>query len=210
MSSVPLTTRQQTVLDCIRQYQDVHGAPPTQAELAEAMGFRSRTAAKDHLKALERKGYIRILSDQSRGIRLLEPAQDRGLPLVGKVAAGVPILAVENIESTPECDPGLFHPRADYLLRVQGWSMRDVGIADGDLLAVQKTPTAENGEIIIARLDDEVTVKTLRRDGDSIWLDPAHPDFQSRRIHPERDLFVIEGRMVGLIRPRAPSHTDGS
>lgn len=173
------------------------------------MGFRSRNAAKDHLLALERKGYIERRLDQSRGIRLIDARPERSLPLVGRVAAGEPLLAVEHIESWPACDPAVFSPRADYLLRVQGWSMRDAGIADGDLLAVHSTPTARSGEIVVARLDDEVTVKTFRQQGERIWLEPANPAFSPMVVDPRQHTFAIEGRMVGLIRPQVAAEAGG-
>lgn len=195
----PLTPRQQQILDFIRAHIAAQQVPPTQAEITAAMGFRSRTAAVDHLRALEKKGVLELVAGSSRGIRLLEP-EDTGLPLIGRVAAGVPILAVENIQSRHQVDPGLFRPRADYLLQVHGESMIDAGIADGDLLAVHQTPEAENGQIVVARLDDEVTVKRLMRRGPIVELQPANPAFQPIRVDLRERELAIEGRMVGLIR----------
>ncbi|MBI2969617.1 MAG: transcriptional repressor LexA [Gammaproteobacteria bacterium] len=204
-----LTRSQSQVFDFIRSFVEERRMPPTRAEICAALGFRSPNAAESHLRALERKGAIELLAGASRGIRLL--LEEQGLPLVGRVAAGSPILAEENIEDHVKVDRSLFRPRADFLLRVKGASMRDAGIHDGDLLAVHKTVTAENEQIIVARLGDEVTVKCFRRRGNIVTLLPANPDFEPIRVDLRREELAVEGRMVGLIRrslkgarPRAP------
>jgi repressor LexA len=198
-----LTSRQSQILDYIRRRIREHGMPPTRAEIVQAFGFRSPTAAEDHLRALARKGAVTLLPGASRGIRL--PADDVPealffLPLIGRVAAGAPILAAEHVEAKLPVDPGLFRPRADFLLRVQGESMRDAGIASGDLLAVHKTEVARNGEIVVARMGDEVTVKRFQREGDVVRLLPANPDYAPIRIDLTRHELSIEGRAVGLVR----------
>ncbi len=156
-----LTTRQQEVFDLIRDHISQTGMPPTRAEIAQRLGFRSPNAAEEHLKALARKGVIEIVSGASRGIRLLQE-DETGLPLIGRVAAGEPLLAQQHIEGHYQVDPGLFKPNADFLLRVSGMSMKDIGIMDGDLLAVHKTQDVRNGQVVVARIDDEVTVKRLK------------------------------------------------
>ena len=196
---IPLTTRQQQILDWIREHLDSTGLPPTRAELCQAMGFRSPNAAEDHLRALARKGAIELLAGASRGIRLTEPD---GLPLVGSVAAGAPILAAEHVENHYRVDPGLFHPGADYLLRVRGQSMRDAGILDGDLLAVHQTPVASNGQIVVARVGEEVTVKRFFQEGRQVELRPENPDFEPIYIDLEMQPLVIEGLGVGIIRSK--------
>lgn len=192
-----LTPRQAQILQLIREYAEATGFPPTRAEIASAMGFSSPNAAEDHLRALARKGAIEMQAGVSRGIRLKEGG---GLPLVGRVAAGSPILAAEHIESRFQLDPALFSPRADYLLRVQGMSMRDAGILDGDLLAVHRTAEARNGQVVVARLADEVTVKRFQRRGDQVRLLPENPDFQPILVDLRREALVIEGLGVGVIR----------
>lgn len=204
----PLTPRQAEILDFIRRHISDQGMPPTRAEIVAAFGFRSLTAADDHLRALARKQAIELVPGASRGIRVLghvlnggEAAnEDDGLPLVGRVAAGAPILAQESIESWYKLDRSLFRPQPDFLLRVQGWSMRDAGILPGDLLAVQRTRTAQNGEIVVARLGEDVTVKRFERKGDLVRLLPANPDFAPIRVDLSRQELVIEGRAVGLLR----------
>jgi repressor LexA len=200
----PLTSRQTEVLAFIRRHITEQGMPPTRAEIVAAFGFRSLTAAEDHLRALARKNAIELVAGASRGIRVLDadtPANDEdGLPLVGRVAAGNPILAQESIESYYKLDRKLFYPQPDFLLRVQGWSMRDAGILPGDLLAVQRVQVAQNGEIVVARLGEEVTVKRFERKGDVVRLLPANPDFAPIRIDLSRQELVIEGRAVGLLR----------
>ncbi len=198
-----LSPGQSRVLEFIRAHSAAHGLPPTQAEIAQGLGFASRTAAKDHLLALARKGALELVPGASRGIRLLDGAP-AGLPLIGRVAAGSPLLAVENIESRHAVDPALFRPRADYLLRVQGQSMRDIGILDGDLLAVHRTPEARDGQIVVARLDDEVTVKRLRRRGAVIQLLAENPDYAPLTVDPKQQTLHIEGLAVGVIRATAP------
>ncbi|AJD48450.1 LexA repressor [Isoalcanivorax pacificus W11-5] len=198
--SEKLTVRQQQVLDCIRQFQNDTGMAPTRAELAELMGFQSKNAASDHLRALERKGCVRLHNDRSRGIQLLNAAlwPDDELPVIGRVAAGVPIEAVENVERSVPVPQGLFRQRPTYLLRVQGDSMKDAGIFDGDLIAVRKTSVARSGQIVVARLDDDVTVKTLKLSPQGATLMPANEDYTPIRVSP--DQLVIEGVFVGLIR----------
>ncbi|MDX1610715.1 MAG: transcriptional repressor LexA, partial [Halofilum sp. (in: g-proteobacteria)] len=166
---IELTPRQQEILELIRDHLEEHGHPPTRAEIARRLGFRSANAAESHLRALERKGALELTRGASRGIRLLGDF-DGGVPLVGRVAAGSPILAAENVEGRYRLAADLFHPRADYLLRVHGESMRDAGILDGDLLAVHRAAEADNGRIVVARLDDEVTVKRFRRHGHTVEL----------------------------------------
>ena len=194
-----LTRRQQEILDFIRRHLEERGAPPTRAEISEAFGFRSPNAAESHLRTLARKGYIEIVSGASRGIRLLE---DSGLPLVGRVAAGEPILAEQNIEEYLEVDPALFHPRADYLLRVRGDSMIGVGILDGDLLAVHRTAEAHNGQVVVARVEDDVTVKRFRRQGTRVLLEAENPDYAPIEVDLRLTPFAIEGLAVGILRTR--------
>lgn len=199
-----LTARQAEIFALIRTTIARTGMPPTRSEIAEALGFRSPNAAEEHLRALARKGVIQLLPGASRGIRLapkhLEPM---GLPVVGRVAAGQPILAAEHIEEQHQVDPNLFKPRADYLLRVQGMSMRGIGILDGDLLAVHATPEAVTGQIVVARLDDEVTVKRLRRRGHHVWLLPENPEFEPLEIDLRHQSLSIEGLAVGVLRTHA-------
>lgn len=192
-----LTLRQQEILDFIKNTVEVLGAPPTRAEIATAFGFASPNAAEDHLKALAKKGAINLEPGSARGIRLVEQL---GLPLIGSVAAGSPILAVENVQGRYALDAGLFSPRADFLLKVRGLSMIDAGILDGDLLAVHKTEQARDGQIVVARLDEEVTVKRLERANGQIRLIAENPDFEPIVINPGDVEFAIEGIAVGLIR----------
>ncbi|MCH8544740.1 MAG: transcriptional repressor LexA [Alcanivorax sp.] len=195
-----LTFRQQQVLDCIRQFISDTGMAPTRAELAELMGFQSKNAASDHLRALERKGYVRLHNDRSRGIQMLDAAlwPEDELPVVGKVAAGLPIEAIENVERSVPVPQGMFRQRPTYLLRVQGDSMKDAGILDGDLIAVRKSNMARSGQIVVARIDDDVTVKTLKLGNGSATLMPANDDYAP--ITVGADQLVIEGIFVGLIR----------
>jgi repressor LexA len=203
MTDLPLTATQQRVLDCIERHMERHGRAPTLREIAENLGLASHSSAQDHVEALVRKGALERLPHH-RGLRLPHrswaPAATQ-LPLVGRVAAGSPILAAENIEAHHGVDPELFRPRADYLLRVVGLSMRDAGILDGDLIAVHRAQTAEHGRIVVARIDDEVTVKQLERRAGRVRLLPANPDFDPIDIDPQRHAFAIEGLYVGLIRP---------
>jgi repressor LexA len=199
---LPLTARQNQVLLFIREFMRKQGFPPTRAEIAKGLGFRSVNAAEDHLKALVRKEAIEMLAGTSRGIRLLEDSAEAGLPVVGRVAAGRPILAEQHIQRHYQVDSRLFRPRAHYLLRVKGQSMRDAGILDGDLLAVHRRPTAENGEIVVARIDDEVTVKRFRRRGSTVRLMAENADFSPIVVDLRREPLVIEGIGVGVIRNR--------
>ncbi len=191
-----LTPRQEEILQLIREWTETTGFPPTRAEIAQRFGFRSANAAEAHLKALAKKGALELLPGSSRGIRL----KDSGLPVVGRVAAGHPILAQESIERRYQLDAGMFHPRADYLLKVQGMSMRNAGILDGDLLAVHRSPDAESGQVVVARLDDEVTVKRLKKRGAIVELLPENPDFAPIVVDLRRQELVIEGIGVGVIR----------
>lgn len=204
MADSALTQRQREILAYLHQYQGDRGYPPTRAEIARHFGFRSANAAEQHLRALARKGEIELMPGASRGLRLA--AEAAGLPIVGRVAAGHPILAAEHLEGRCPVGPGLFTPPADYLLRVQGDSMRDAGIQDGDLLAVHKTEVAEDGSIVVARIEDEVTVKRLRRTGDPrrLRLLPANADFVPMEVDLGTTRFAIEGKAVGLVRRQLP------
>jgi repressor LexA len=195
-----LTPRQAEILQLIRDYIAETGMPPTRAEIADALGFRSINAAEDHLKALARKGAIDLIPSASRGIQLVED-REAGLPVVGRVAAGAPILAEEHVEAHFELDPHLFSPRPDYLLTVHGMSMRDIGILDEDLLAVHRTPEAQNGQVVVARVEDEVTVKRFQRKWThQVWLLPENPDFEPIIVDLRKQELVIEGLAVGVIR----------
>lgn len=203
--SEPLTDRQTEILRLIRELTEVSGFPPTRAEIAERMGFRSVNAAEQHLRALERKGVLDITAGSSRGIKLRErggPKLSRllELPVVGRVAAGSPVLAEEHVTARYQMDPNLFTPRADYLLRVRGLSMRDAGILDGDLLAVHRTQDAQSGQVVVARLGNEVTVKRFKRRGHAVQLLPENPDFEPIELDLRRDELAIEGIAVGVIR----------
>ena len=197
-----LTPKQQQIFDFIRRAIERSGLPPTRSEIQAAFGFRSPNAAEDHLRKLAQRNAIEILPGTARGIRLKDTAlrNSGGLPLVGRVAAGAPILAEAHVQGRYQVDPELFKPRADYLLRVRGLSMRDAGILDGDLLAVHRTAEARSGQIVVARVHDEVTVKRLRRRGASIELLPENPDFEPIVIDTRRDALAIEGIAVGLVR----------
>ena len=215
-----LTDRQRLVLDLIQRHLRVTGVPPTRAEIARSLGFRSANAAEDHLRALARHGAIELTRGRSRGIRLIAFGADgesgdgalirsgtggdeAGLPVIGRVAAGSPILAAEHVEDRHRISPGLFRPRADYLLRVRGSSMRDAGILDGDLLAVHAIAEAENGQIVVARLNDEVTVKRLRRHArwiHRVQLLAENPDFPPIAVDLRKQELVIEGIAVGVLR----------
>ena len=197
MTDRPLTPRQQEILQLIRDAVAATGLPPTRAEICQAFGFASPNAAEDHLRALARKGVIELSEGIARGIRLTEPL---GLPLIGRVAAGRPILAEQHIQNRYQIDPALFKPQADYLLKVRGMSMRDVGILDGDLLAVHRTAEARIGQIVVARLQDEVTVKRLQRQGHIVELLPENPEFEPIVVDLREDFFAIEGLAVGVIR----------
>lgn len=196
-----LTARQQQILDVIKSHLEDTGFPPTRAEIAEILGFRSPNAAEEHLRALARKGVIEMVPGTSRGIRIPE-LENTGLPIVGLVAAGHPILAQENIENFMEIDSRLFSPSADYLLKVRGMSMKDVGIFEGDLLAVHKTSQVRSGQIIVARIDDEVTVKRLKRgkNRNQLELLPENEEFDVIQVDLREQDFSIEGLSVGVIR----------
>ena len=192
-----LTPRQQEILDFIKSTLEVLGAPPTRMEIASTFGFASPNAAEDHLKALAKKGAIVLEPGSARGIRLVEQL---GLPLIGSVAAGSPILAVENVQGRYALDAHLFSPRADFLLRVRGLSMIEAGILDGDLIAVHRTQDARDGQIVVARLAEDVTVKRLKRRNGFVELIAENPEFDPIVVDPERTDFAIEGVAVGLIR----------
>jgi len=192
-----LTARQAEILKLIEQYTEKSGYPPTRSEICQAMGFRSPNAAEEHLKALARKGVIEMIPGASRGIRL---KQEPGIPVVGRVAAGSPILAAEHVEGRYQLDSSLFSPGADYLLKVRGLSMRDAGILDGDLLAVHRTTEFRSGQIVVARLHDEVTVKRIRKNRDKVELIAENPDFATRVVDLKREMLEIEGIAVGVIR----------
>ena len=221
--SPKLTPRQQQILDLVQSTIERTGAPPTRAEIAAELGFRSPNAAEEHLQALARKGVIELVSGTSRGIRLksdtlralnearlsqygkqyslpLPYLAQLTLPLVGRVAAGSPILAQEHVDQTYLMEASMFPRRPDYLLKVRGMSMRDAGILDGDLLAVQKAKEAKNGQIVVARLGDDVTVKRLRRTSKGIELIPENPEFQTIHVPLDANDFELEGIAVGLIR----------
>jgi repressor LexA len=197
-----LTARQRQVLELVREHIEASGMPPTRAEIATALGFRSANAAEEHLRALARKGVVELVPGASRGIRLKEGVRedDDGLPLVGRVAAGRPILAEEHIQGRYRVDPALFRPRPHYLLQVQGMSMKNAGIFDGDLVAVHRTPDVRSRQIVVARLDDEVTVKRYRQEGKIVWLLPENADFEPIRVDIDRQPIVIEGVVVGVVR----------
>lgn len=195
-----LTPGQQRVLDLIKSQIDETGYPPTRAEIARLLGYRSANAAEEHIKALARKGAIEVIEGASRGIRL--PEKERGIPLVGRVAAGSPILAEEHIEEYVPLPEQFFNPKADYLLNVHGMSMKDAGILDGDLIAVHTTQQARNNEIIVARIEDEVTVKRFRRERNNATVElwPENPDFEVIKVDLRDSQFAIEGLCVGVIR----------
>ncbi|WP_196854883.1 MULTISPECIES: transcriptional repressor LexA [unclassified Janthinobacterium] len=211
---IKLTARQEQILNLIKDAIENTGFPPTRAEIANELGFKSANAAEEHLQALARKGAIEISPGTSRGIRLIGAAASAvaealsskvqaallmSLPLIGRVAAGSPILAQENLEASYNVDPALFSAKPDFLLKVRGWSMRDAGIMDGDLLAVKKVDSAKNGQIVVARIGDEVTVKRYKKTGSVIELLPENPDFKVITVSPE-DEFALEGLAVGLMR----------
>ena len=197
----PLTPRQQQVFDLIKDNISETGMPPTRAEIATFFGFKSANAAEEHLNALAKKGYIEMLPGTSRGIRLAEEfIEHEGLPLIGRVAAGEPILAQEHVEEHYKVDGSLFHPAADYLLRVNGESMKDIGILDGDLLAVHQTTDVQNGQVIVARVEEDVTVKRYKREGNIVYLHAENDDFSPIKVDLAAQEFNIEGLAVGVIR----------
>jgi repressor LexA len=195
-----LTARQEQVLQLIKSYAEETGYPPTRAEIAQVLGFKSANAAEEHIKALAKKGALEIIPGASRGIRL--PETQSGIPVVGRVAAGSPILAQEHIEDYCNIPHSFFSPSADYFLRVHGLSMKDAGILDGDLLAVHRTDQARNGQIVVARIGEEVTVKRYKRVGNRavIELWPENPDFEVIEVDLRSQEFAIEGLSVGVIR----------
>lgn len=198
----PLTNRQAQILELIKVFIKDTGMPPTRAEIAQTLGFKSANAAEEHLKALAKKGVIKMKPGASRGIQLVEEEEPEqlGLPLIGRVAAGEPILAEQHVESHCQVDPLMFKPAADFLLRVQGMSMKDIGIMDGDLLAVHSTQVAENGQVIVARVDDDVTVKRLEKAGKKVFLHAENDEFAPIEVDLEHESFNIEGLAVGVIR----------
>lgn len=200
-----LTPRQSEVLAFIRDFLEETGMPPTRAEIAAKLGFRSANAAEEHLRALQRKGSIDLIAGTSRGIQLKDVLKEQiGLPLVGRVAAGHPILSEEHIEDHLRVDPSMFNPVPHYLLRVEGMSMKNAGILDGDLVAVHRTPEVRNRQIVVARLEDEVTVKRYRQEGKIVWLLPENDDFLPIEVDLNEEHLMIEGVVVGLLRNGMP------
>ncbi|MFT5118644.1 MAG: repressor LexA [Kiritimatiellia bacterium] len=199
---IKLTARQEQVLELIKHNISETGYPPTRAEIATALGFRSANAAEEHLRALARKGAIEMVPGASRGIRLPESEQDQGIPIIGRVAAGSPILAQEHIEDYCSMPPEFFSPSADYFLEVHGESMINAGIFDGDLLAVHQTQQVNNGQIVVARIGEEVTVKRFQRGSDShiIELIAENPEFEPIIVDLSEQDFSIEGLSVGVVR----------
>ncbi len=196
-----LTPRQTQILEMIQDFIAETGMPPTRAEISRELGFKSANAAEEHLRALQRKGVLELLPGASRGIQLKDSLREQmGLPLVGRVAAGSPILAQEHIEAHYKLDPALFNPKPHYLLRVYGMSMKNAGILDGDLVAVHRTPEVRSRQIIVARLDDEVTVKRYRQNGTVVWLLPENEEFEPIQVDLSKQELVIEGVVVGVIR----------
>ncbi|HVF17275.1 MAG TPA: transcriptional repressor LexA [Steroidobacteraceae bacterium] len=177
------------------------GMPPTRAEIAAEMGFKSPNAAEEHLRALQKKGVLDLIPGASRGIQLKDSLREQlGLPLIGRVAAGRPILAEEHIEARYQIDPKIFQPKAHYLLKVRGMSMKDIGIMDGDLVAVHRTPEVRNRQIVVARLENEVTVKRYKQEGSTVWLLPENEEFEPIRVNTREQDVIIEGVVVGVLR----------
>lgn len=196
-----LTPRQTEILRLIQRHISETGMPPTRAEIARELGFRSANAAEEHLRALARKGVISLMPGTSRGIQLRDTMREQfGLPLIGRVAAGSPILAEENIEAHFNIDPAVFSPRPHYLLKVVGMSMKDAGILDGDLVAVHRTPDVRSRQIVVARLENEVTVKRYRQEGTVVWLMPENSDFEPIKVDLKHEPLLIEGIVVGVVR----------
>ena len=196
-----LTPNQTRVLRCIQRALESTGMPPTRAEISAELGFRSPNAAEQHLRTLARKGVIQLLPGASRGIQLADTLREQlGLPLVGRVAAGRPILAEENVVDHLQIDPSIFQPRPHYLLKVVGMSMKDAGILDGDLVAVHRANDVRNRQIVVARLEDEVTVKRYRQEGSIVWLMPENADFEPIRVDTREEDLLIEGVVVGVLR----------
>jgi len=201
MSDSDLTPRQTEILRLIQRAVQETGMPPTRKEIADELGFRSANSAEEHLRTLARKGVITLLPGSSRGIQLKDAMREQmGLPLIGRVAAGSPILAEENIEDHLQIDPSVFHPQPHYLLKVIGMSMKNAGILDGDLVAVHRTPNVRNRQIIVARLENEVTVKRYRQEGPVVWLLPENEDFDPIKVDLKQQSMLIEGVVVGVIR----------
>jgi repressor LexA len=202
-----LTPRQSEILGFIQDFIEESGMPPTRAEIARALGFKSVNAAEEHLRALQRKGVIDLVPGASRGIRLKDFLREQlGLPLVGRVAAGHPIMAEEHIEGRFRIDTSMFDPCPHFLLRVEGMSMKNIGILDGDLVAVHRTPEVRSGQVIVARVDDEVTVKRYRQEGSMVWLSPENDEFEPIKVDLQEQHMVIEGVVVGLVRNGMPLH----
>ena len=194
-----LTSRQREILELIKSHLKEKGFPPTRADISRTLGFKSHNAAEQHLRAIEKKGFISILAGASRGIVLKE--EEAGIPVIGLVAAGNPILAEENIENKLEIPSSMFNQKVDFLLRVKGESMRDVGINEEDLIAVKKTQECKNGDIVVARINDEVTVKTFRNSGEGdVTLEPENKDFKPIKVNPKKEEFYLEGICVGVIK----------
>jgi len=202
-----LTPRQSQILTFLQDFIDESGMPPTRAEIARELGFKSANAAEEHLRALQRKGVIELIPGASRGIQLKDFIREQlGLPLVGKVAAGNPIMAEEHIEGHYRIDTSIFDLRPHFLLRVEGMSMKDIGILDGDLVAVHRTPEVRSGQIIVARVEDEVTVKRYRQEGATVWLLPENEEFSPIKVNLKEQNMIIEGVVVGLVRNGMPLH----
>ena len=201
MNETDLTPRQTEILRLIQRSIQETGMPPTRKEIASELGFRSANAAEDHLRALARKGVISLLPGASRGIQLKDTLREQmGLPLIGRVAAGRPIMSEENIEGRLQIDPDVFHVRPHYLLKVVGMSMKDAGILDGDLVAVHRTPEVRNRQIVVARLENEVTVKRYRQEGSIAWLLPENDAFEPIKVDLKEQDLLIEGVVVGVVR----------
>ncbi len=195
----PLTPRQSQILEMIQDFIAETGMPPTRAEIASELGFKSANAAEEHLRALQKKGVLDLVPGTSRGIQLKDSLREQiGLPLVGRVAAGSPILAQEHIETHYRLDPALFNPKPHYLLRVEGMSMKDAGILDGDLVAVHRTPEVRSRQIVVARLDDEVTVKRYRQEGSVVWLLPENEEFEPIKVDLSKQSMMIDRRVHPL------------
>jgi repressor LexA len=196
-----LTPRQREILRFIQTRIAEDGMPPTRAEIAAEMGFKSPNAAEEHLRALQKKGVLELIPGASRGIQLKDSLREQlGLPLIGRVAAGRPILAEEHIEARYQIDPRIFQPKAHYLLKVRGMSMKDIGILDGDLVAVHRTPEVRNRQIVVARLENEVTVKRYKQEGSIVWLLPENDEFEPIKVNTKEEELVIEGIVVGVLR----------
>lgn len=202
-----LTPRQKEILHMIQEFIADYGMPPTRADIARELGFKSANAAEEHLRALQKKGVLELIPGASRGIQLKDSLREQmGLPLVGRVAAGSPILAEEHIETHYKIDSAIFNPRAHYLLRVYGMSMKNAGIFDGDLVAVHRTPEVRSRQIVVARVDDEVTVKRYRQDGSLVWLLPENEEFEPIKVDLSQQSMIIEGVVVGVIRDGMSLH----